>query len=126
MNLNLIILIVVSVIILYLLVPQVKSETKIEKLTGTKIEKLTGIDESAETTDELKKLDQNKCSKHCCKHTQWAVPHDVQPTDEYENYVGSNLSCNFGAGSGCLCVTKKDMHYMSSRGSNAGQNMCSN
>jgi hypothetical protein len=36
-----------------------------------------------------------------------------------ENYIGSNLSCNSGSGSGCLCVTKKDINYLSDRGFNA-------
>ena len=69
------------------------------------------------------KLDQNMCSKQCCKFTNWPVPDDLTektiPEDQLKNYVGSNFSCNFGQGSGCLCVTKDDMNYLASHGGNS-------
>ena len=63
----------------------------------------------------IRKLDTNKCSKDCCLHTQWPVPHI--PTRKPGKYVASNFMCN-GNGSGCLCVTKKDKTYLSRRGHN--------
>jgi hypothetical protein len=77
---------------------------------------------------EIKKLDQNLCSRQCCKQAQWPVPDDAIskdiPEKDLKNYIGTNLSCNFGSGSGCLCVTKDDFNYLASRGSNAGKDMC--
>ena len=74
------------------------------------------------------KLETNMCSKQCCNHTQWPVPDDVKIKDmsdeEMGKYVPTNLSCNFGSGSGCLCVTKDDFKYLSNRGSNAGKDTC--
>jgi hypothetical protein len=88
------------------------------------------LKEGLDNIPEIKKLDKNRCSKQCCKHVQWPVPHDAKtkeiPDKELENYIGTNLSCNFGEGSGCLCVTKDDFNYLSNRGSNAGKNMCGN
>ena len=88
------------------------------------------VKEGLNNTLEIKKLDKNVCSKQCCKHVQWPVPHDAKTKDmsdkELEKYISTNLSCNFGSGSGCLCVTKDDFNYLANRGSNAGQNMCGN
>ena len=44
------------------------------------------------------KLDMNKCSRQCCKHTQWQLPAALQakgpiPDEELKNYIGSNFSC---------------------------------
>jgi hypothetical protein len=79
-------------------------------------------------SEEIKKLDKNICSKQCCNHSQWPVPHDAKsgpiPKDKLKNYIGTNMSCNFGEGSGCLCVTKDDFNYLANRGGNSGSNMC--
>ena len=76
----------------------------------------------------IRKLDQNMCSKQCCNHSQWPVPHDAKsgpiPKDKLKNYIGTNLTCNYGNGSGCLCVTKDDFNYLANRGGNSGNNMC--
>jgi hypothetical protein len=64
-------------------------------------------------------LDTNKCSQQCCKHTQWPVPFntkDPNTKDEFDEYVGSNFTCNRGDGGGCLCVKKTDLDYLSNRG----------
>ncbi len=77
---------------------------------------------------EIMKLDKNICSSQCCKQTQWPVPHDAKtgpiPKDQLDNYIGTNFSCNFGNGSGCLCVAKDDFNYLANRGGNAGSEMC--
>jgi hypothetical protein len=82
----------------------------------------------ANNTDEIKKLDKNMCSKQCCNHSQWPVPHDAKSgpisKEKLANYIGTNLTCNFGEGSGCLCVTKDDFNYLANRGGNSGNNMC--
>ena len=85
------------------------------------------VKEALINTPEPRKLDKNICSKQCCKHVQWSVPHDAKTKDisdkELENYIGTNLSCNFGSGSGCLCMTKDNFNYLANRGSNAGKYM---
>ncbi len=82
----------------------------------------------ANNPDQIRKLDKNICSKQCCNHSQWPVPHDAKsgpiPKDKLKNYIGTNMSCNFGEGSGCLCVTKDDFNYLANRGGNTGSNMC--
>ncbi len=74
------------------------------------------------------KIDKNICSRQCCKFAQWPIPHDLTekqiPEDQLKNYVGTNMSCNFGNGSGCLCVSKDDVNYLSNRGGNSANQMC--
>lgn len=79
-------------------------------------------------TEPTVKLDKNMCSKQCCKFSQWPVPTDLIektiPEDQLKNYIGSNMSCNFGNGSGCLCVTKDDFNYLANHGGNSNSSMC--
>jgi len=79
-------------------------------------------------TSTIQKLDLNMCSKQCCNHNQWPVPHDIKqgpiPKDKLKNYIGSNLTCNYGKGSGCLCVTKDDFNYLADRAGNSNNKMC--
>lgn len=78
--------------------------------------------------NEIMKLDKNMCSRQCCKQIQWPVPHDSKtgpiPKDQLDKYIGTNFSCNFGKGSGCLCVAKDDFNYLANRGGNSGSEMC--
>jgi len=80
------------------------------------------------TNEPAVKIDKNMCSRQCCKFSQWPVPHDLHektiPDDQLKNYIGSNLSCNFGSGSGCLCVSKDDFNYLANRGGNSSSQMC--
>lgn len=86
------------------------------------------VKERLENTNDIQKMDENLCSKQCCKFVQWPVPHDVKvgdiPEEQLKNYIPSNLSCNYGSnnGGGCLCVTKDNFNYLSQRGGNAGGN----
>jgi hypothetical protein len=70
------------------------------------------------TNNNIVKIDENKCSKECCKHTQWPVPHDVTPKAGSE-FIGNNMSCNWGEGSGCVCLKKDDFKFLSVRGTNS-------
>lgn len=120
-NNHTLVLIILGMIIFFIFIlPMIDNENK---QTANKIK------ESLSNTSEPLKLDNNICSKQCCKYVQWPVPHDATTKEisdkNMENYIGTNLSCNFGSGSGCLCVTKDDFNYLSSRGSNAGKEMCS-
>lgn len=76
------------------------------------------VKESLANTESIVKVDTNRCSKQCCKFTQWPVPHDVKQ-EGVDNNVGSNFSCNFGQGSGCVCMTKSDVDFLSNRGGNS-------
>jgi hypothetical protein len=64
--------------------------------------------------DDIPKIDMNECKKSCCKHNQWLPPFMTEePTNDY---VGSNFSCNFGSGSGCVCITNNDLNFLTNRG----------
>lgn len=73
------------------------------------------------------KYDTNLCSKKCCNFYEWQKPYNLKEkgmTPEIESYIkdkyiGTNMSCNFGSGSGCLCVDKKQFNYLMTRGGNA-------
>jgi hypothetical protein len=115
-------LILVIVTATHFVIPKCKEWWEKNKKT----EKLENF-ESNVTKDESKNnkllengmpsIDSNKCSPECCKQTQWPVPHDNGPKASAE-YIGSNLTCTHGAGSGCLCVSKDDFNYLASRGNN--------
>lgn len=70
------------------------------------------------------RIDTNKCSRSCCKNSNWALPTELVPTDmskeESDKYIATNLSCNFGSqnGGGCVCVSKNDYEILGSRGGN--------
>jgi hypothetical protein len=74
------------------------------------------------------KLDLNKCSRQCCKHTQWDLPPALKakgpiPEEELKNYIGSNFSCSGDSSgpsgdSGCVCFSKDDYNYLSSHAGN--------
>ena len=69
--------------------------------------------------DNLVRIDKLKCSKDCCKFNQWDMKtykntnfnKKIKPDD----YIGSNLSCNFGEGSGCVCTTSKTLQSLTNR-----------
>jgi hypothetical protein len=78
-------------------------------------ENFMGLDTNA-------KLDRNICSKSCCKQS-YPVPFMNQYDPRVPNpddYIRTNLMCNYGEGSGCLCTTKKQKDYISSRAGNVG------
>lgn len=93
------------------------SEKVLEKLTDINYASAT---ENENMLDKNLKLDLNMCSKQCCKFTQWNTPDDINKgpmsANDLQNFVGSNYSCNFGQGSGCLCVTKDNLNTLTNRG----------
>ena len=66
--------------------------------------------------NKIDKFDLKQCSKNCCLHTQWSVPHLKNKPPK--GYIGSNLMCANGSGGGCLCVTSKEMKNLEERGGN--------
>ena len=68
----------------------------------------------------MRKIDQNVCSKQCCKFIQWPVPFNTRnPTisdSTLDKFIPSNLGCNGGANGGCVCLTKDDFNYLSNHG----------
>ena len=65
------------------------------------------------------KIDKNLCSRKCCGLTQYQSEFlkDIDDnSEERKKYVGSNMSCNFGDSSGCLCIPKDNYDYLTNRG----------
>jgi hypothetical protein len=119
-NQSLVLVILLAIIFFVFILPIIDNKNK---------KNMDKFREHLDNVNKLKKFDLNQCSKDCCRHVQWPVPKEVRPknvSDEYKNVIGSNLTCNLGSGSGCLCVTKDDFNYLASRSANAGTNMCSN
>lgn len=83
------------------------------KLTNT-TEKMAPV---SALSDNMKP-DLNKCSRSCCKHAQWPVPHMKLGNQMKDDNVSTNLMCNHGQGGGCVCVSKKNYNYLTSRGNN--------
>jgi hypothetical protein len=106
-------------ILLYVILGAIIFFIFIMPMLDSNLNKTEGLD----NTDNIKKLDLNMCSQLCCNQTQWPVAH-MPKNEKTKDFVGSNLSCNFGRGSGCLCVKKEDMNYLTDRGGNAGENIC--
>lgn len=73
------------------------------------IEKLNNI------KSDVIKIDTNICSKNCCNFIQW-LPEHMKNKNLNSNYLPSNYSCNFGANSGCLCVTENDKDFLENHG----------
>ena len=52
---------------------------------------ISEIKETLDNIPEIRKIDKNICSKQCCKHVQWPVPHDATtkeiPDKELEQYI---------------------------------------
>ena len=117
---NILVLVILGAIIFFVFIMPM-----LDKANATEESKLK---EHLNNTEPTVKMDKNMCSKQCCKFSQWPVPHELNdktiPDDQLKNYIGSNMSCNFGNGSGCLCVSKDDFNYLASRGGNSGSEMC--
>ena len=63
------------------------------------------------------KIDKVLCSPNCCTK-QWPLKFYDQGLDSNSPYVPSNFRCNNGLSSGCPCITKKQMNFLTSRGGN--------
>ena len=79
----------------------------------------------------LMKVDTKKCSKACCKHVQWPVPFNPVAEDaknvlegDVKKVISSNMTCNSGNGSGCVCIDQDDFNVLSKRSGNGGNSMC--
>jgi hypothetical protein len=68
--------------------------------------------------NDIIKIDTNECSQKCCKHIQWLPDYLKNNNEEYNDYIPSNYSCNFGSNSGCLCISNKDKQFISNHGQN--------
>jgi len=110
-NQILVIVILGAILFFCFILPMIESDKKNEKLTNTD-----------ETLNHGPKMDQNLCSRACCKHTQWPLPEELKSKDlsedELKKYIGNNFSCNNGAGSGCMCMDQSQFNYLVSRGQN--------
>ena len=115
-NKNILLGVVIGAVVFFVVVlPLIDKQNKKEiKQVKEKLENATGS---------LGKLDLRRCSRDCCKYTQWPVKHNVVsgeiPQKELDTYVSNNFGCTWGQGSGCVCTTKEDLNYLSSRGGNS-------
>lgn len=68
-------------------------------------------------------LNYNMCSKSCCSPqypTPFALEEDVMVDKMKDKFVLNNYGCNNAwNNSGCVCMTKDQHEYLSSRGGNA-------
>ena len=123
-NQVLVLAILLIIIFFIFILPKIDASNKKEQaqLQKTILEKLGNTDTNPPKIDKL------ICSKQCCKHTQWPVPKDMlthDMTDEQASkFIGTNMTCNLGNGSGCVCATKDDFNYLATRGANGGTNVC--
>lgn len=101
MNIEDIILLSLLVFLMYYMFCN-KSMRESEKFTENDIKKVISID----------KL---KCSKKCCKWNQWPVPFFTPDKDA----IPTNLMCNHGNGSGCVCMTQEALDHLKNRGGNS-------
>ncbi len=90
---------------------------------------LAKLKEGLENISSNTKLDQNLCSRQCCKHVQWPVPGELtagnMTPEQLANFIPSNLTCSNGDSSGgCLCIKKEEFNFLANRGTNAGVNTC--
>ena len=103
--------VILGAIFFFYLLPRI--EKKYAKEDFEMIEKMTSLIKTKK--DKILKIDRIKCSKDCCLHSQWPVPH--MPENKNSKHVNTNLMCN-GEGSGCVCLNKKQKNYLSERGKN--------
>ena len=94
----------------------------LEKGNKTDVKK---IKEKLENVSQRKlvKVDKLRCSKHCCSQTQWKLPSELMPKSDADkelvkNTVSSNFSCNLGQNTGCVCIKKDEINYLTTRGGN--------
>ncbi len=112
MNKKIVLIIMCSLIVLYVF--NIKSNQNIkEKLNNT--------------SDNIMKIDQSICSKNCCNLNQWPMPKETKSSDlndlQLSKYIGSNMFCNLGSSTGCLCLEKPQFDYLANRGT-VPRNMC--
>ena len=63
------------------------------------------------------KIDTALCSKACC-YQQYPVPFNTVVDPNVPNpskYEKTNFMCNYGSGSGCVCITNKQKNRLGSR-----------
>ena len=69
-------------------------------------------------------IDDAKCSRSCCINSGWPYPKELLdkdiPEKELKDYVPNNFTCNYGKNinSGCLCLKKGDMDYLTYKAGN--------
>jgi len=75
---------------------------------------------NTQKNNNIVKIDQERCCKSCCSTKQWPVPNEMLdksiPQAELSEFTPTNFSCNFGGKSGCVCISKEQINYLSNRG----------
>ena len=59
-----------------------------------------------------------KLSAAIATGSAWKLPPEIALSNDkqYSNFIPTNLSCNWGKNSGCVCLDQKQFNYLSSRG----------
>ena len=114
--------VIVGAIIFFLIVMPLLSRS-CDRRNREVREKLSNIGKN------ISKIDTRMCSPQCCKFTQWQLPKEIQPKgpmteDQLKDVIGSNFSCGWGEGGGCVCLTKDDFNMLSDHAGN-GTPSCS-
>ena len=111
--------IIIAVIFFLIIMPYLEKSFNLDKMAIR--ENLENILNKA-----IFPIDQNKCSRSCCRaNTSWPVPKELLENDidseELKMYVPNNFSCTDGPTnkSGCLCMTQKDMDYLTNKAGNS-------
>ncbi len=112
---TLFILIVIAIIFFFFILPAVEEQNIKENYELT--EQFNDINEKL---IKIPKVDEMKCSKQCCKFTQWQPSFNIKnpniPDEDIQNYIPSNMTCNYGNGGGCVCIKQSDYDYLADHG----------
>lgn len=114
---TLFLLFVIPLLFFFIILPIVDNQNLKENRELT--EQFTNIKEQF-TNIKIPKVDEMKCSKQCCKFTQWQPTFNINnpniEQEELKDYIPSNMTCNYGNGGGCVCIKQSDYDYLSDHG----------
>lgn len=121
-SVNPVVLILVLVAIWYFFSDHIKAGfNKLTSVFHTTTEGFKQLVGAGGALEKKQKLNMSKCSKACCNRRA-DYPNGIDTNEEgvdASKYVPTNLMCNWGEGSGCLCVDKEQSDYVATRGGNS-------
>ena len=127
-NQTLLYIIIGTIIFFFIILPMINKCSYTENLTNIIEDRMTAYPDKTvpfmtNTKGDIPlRMDLNKCSKLCCKQTQWLPDNMKINNPDTDKFIGTNYSCNNGDGSGCVCTTQDDFNIIANRGSTS--NIC--